>query len=124
MKCEDVSAEIDVILQDPDDRAVFQRLEAHFKQCEACRKEHGDIINTAAKISEVGQISDIVDMSDKFIEETKKEAEKESDRHRIGTIRSSKNKLDRKMDLVIMVLLAGTVLAAVIILILAIIYIF
>lgn len=117
-------AEIDIILQDPENEAVFQRLETHFKQCEACRKEHGDIINTAAKISEVGQISDIVDMSDKFIEETKKEAEKESDRYRIGTIRSSRKKLDRKIDMVIMILLAGTVIAAVIILILAIIYIF
>lgn len=122
MKCDDVLSDIDIILQNPDDEAAHSRLENHFRECEECRKKHGDIINTAAKISEAGQISDIVDMSDKFIEETRKEAKKESDRYRIGTIQKKKSTAEKRMDIAIIVLLACTVIAALVIFMLAMIY--
>ena len=122
MKCEDVSADIDALLQSPGDDVVSKRLQKHFKECEQCRQELGDIINTAAKISEVGQISDFVDVSDDFIEHTREEARKESDRFRVSSIHMQKKRAQKMADYLIIALLVGTVIAAIIIFYLAVIF--
>ena len=81
--------------------------------CGECRKEYGEIINTAAKLSEVGQISDIVDVSDEFIDKTREEARKESERLSASRVYPpSRKKFDKLTDYLIIALLIATVIAA------------
>ena len=112
MKCEDVLQDVDILLQDPRDAEVYKRLEKHFRECAKCRTEHGEVINTAAKLSEVGQISDFIDLSDDFVRRTREEAQKESDRYRVGHIHQAKRRWERMADIGIIALLVGTVVVA------------
>jgi hypothetical protein len=112
MKCEEVLSSVDTLLQDPRDAGVFQELERHFKECAKCRTEHGEAINTAAKLSEVGQISDFIDLSDDFVRRTRDEVQKESDRYKIGNYKATKHRRERWADIGIIALLVGTVIAA------------
>ncbi len=122
MNCESIAQDVDFLLQNPGDRDVYNRLEKHFKECEKCREELGDIINTAAKISEVGQISDIVDVSEEFVEKTREEAKKESERFQLSSGKlKSKKEMSRMVDYLIIGLIIGTVIAALIVFYLAII---
>lgn len=122
MTCEEIELDVDMVLQNPEDNIVLDKLEKHFKECQKCRSEFGEVINTAAKLSEVGQISDIVDVSDEFIERTKQEAYKESDKFQV---RSQQIKLRNKakiIDLIIKILLISTAIGAIILICLAAIY--
>ncbi|MFH1708842.1 MAG: hypothetical protein ABIF71_13130 [Planctomycetota bacterium] len=114
MKCDEVLSSVDTLLQDPRDAEAFQELERHFKECVKCRTEHGEAINTAAKLSEVGQISDFIDLSDDFVRRTRDEVQKESDRYKIGNYKTAKHRKERWADIGIIALLVGTVIAAVV----------
>ena len=122
MNCEEVAEDIDVLLQDPEAGDIPERVKKHFQECEKCRTELGDLINTAAKISEVGTISDFIDVSDEFIERTREEARKESDRFQVNAIPLTEKKSQKFADYLIIAMIIGTVIAAIIIFWLAVIF--
>ena len=113
MTCDEVSARIAVFLQNPDAIAHSPDIEEHFRECDVCRKEYAELINTASAISEVGKISDIIDVSDEFILDTRKKAKRESDRFATGYAQEQQRRKRRILDIALIVFVVITIIAAI-----------